>query len=78
MNTTIKLKEKTLEEVKAYGAMGDSWDDAIQKLLNKAKIANSKTEDTQFKGFKEASVDKYGKAMISRTLAGKIIEWREK
>jgi hypothetical protein len=81
MNTTIKLKEETLKELKSYGAMGDSWDDAVTKVLKKAKESPSETKfngETKSTEFKESTVDKYGKIMVSRTLAGKIIEWRAK
>lgn len=77
MNTTIKLKEETLNEVKAFGSMGDSWDDAVQKIIKRAKGANNATKDTQFTEFKRVNVDQWGKASISRALAGKTIEYRE-
>jgi glycosylphosphatidylinositol transamidase (GPIT) subunit GPI8 len=87
MNTTVKLKEETLKELKSFGAMGDSWDDAVQKLLKKVKESTSETKstnetkstvETKSTEFKTAKVDSYGKASISRTLAGKNIEWRVK
>ncbi len=80
-NTTIKLRLEQIEELKAFGKMGDTWPDVIEKVLNLAKQANCQTDathQTDSTEFKEAKVDKYGKAMISRTLAGQPIEWRVK
>lgn len=83
-NTTIKLRDEQIEELKTYGIMGDHWPDVIDKVLKLAKQATiqtrqiSKTNETIQTEFKEAIVDKYGKASISRTLAGKTIEYRIK
>ncbi len=77
-NTTIKLKLEQIEELRAYGIMGDHWPDVIDKVLKLAKQTKNQTSNTNQTEFKEATVDKYGKASISRTLAGKIIEWRVK
>ena len=86
-NTTIKLKDEQIEELKQYGVMGDHWPDVIDKVLKLAKLAKSQTiatsqtnetHQTNSTEFNEATVDKYGKASISRTLAGRTIEWREK
>ncbi len=83
-NTTIKLRVEQIEELRTYGMMGDHWPDVIKKILNLAKQAKTQTsqtnETTQTDSteFKEATVDKYGKASISRTLSGMTIEWRVK
>jgi len=80
-NTTIKLRSGQIEELKQYGVMGDHWPDVIEKVLKLAKSAKSQTiatHQTNSNEFNEATVDKYGKASISRKLAGKIIEWRMK
>lgn len=86
-NTTIKLKDEQIEELKTYGKMGDHWSDVIEKVLNLAKQAKiqssdisetNTTSETNATVFKTANVDKYGKATISRTLSGKTIEYRVK
>lgn len=86
-NTTIKLKLEQIEELKTYGVMGDHWSDVIEKILKLAKQATNQTisnnipiatNQTDATEFKTATVDKYGKASISRTLAGKTIEYRVK
>ena len=86
-NTTIKLRSEQMEELKQYGVMGDHWPDVIEKVLKLAKLAKSQTiatsqtnetHQTNSNEFNEATIDKYGKASISRKLAGKIVEWRVK
>ena len=89
-NTTIKLKKETMNSLRRYGAMGDSWDTVLQRVMNIAEDNIAELEDIQ-KGqskkgsqrfdvemFKLAVVDSHGKATISRTLAGKTIEYRVK
>lgn len=81
-NTTVKLKPEQFEELKKYGRMGDHWSDVIDTVLKLAKQAQtsetSETSQTPSTEFNEAIVDMYGKASISRTLAGKKIEYRVK
>lgn len=89
-NTTIKLRNEQIEELRTYGMMGDHWPDVIEKILNLAKRAKTQTSQTnettqtnetiktKSTEFKTAKVDSYGKASISRTLAGKTIEYRVK
>lgn len=49
--------------------------DAITEKLHPRKAAA--VESAPIEPMKTAKIDKYGKAMISRTLAGKTIEYRE-
>ena len=73
---TVKLKPEQLEELKKYGVMGDHWCDVVAKILVLAKQSTEQTTKTNATEFKMATVDKYGKAMISRTLSGQTIEYR--
>lgn len=91
MNTTIKIEKETMDNLRRFGAMGDSWNTVLQKVLNIAKDNTTESDNIQHNQsqtsiqhfeevemFKTAKVDKYGKASISRTLAGKTIEYRVK
>lgn len=81
MSTTVKLKEKTLTELKKFGSMGQSWDDVVNVVLERAKKLTASTGDLVFtkstheNEFKEATVDKWGKAPIGRPYKGKTIKY---
>ncbi len=64
----VELKD-TLAEMASEKM--ESFNSIVKRLIKNQKPAT--TED-----MKTATVDKYGKASISRTLAGRIIEWRVK
>ena len=37
---TIKVKEPTYERLRSYGKMGESFDDLINRLIDKLEIEN--------------------------------------
>ncbi len=70
--TTIQI-DVNLKDIlaKMIVEKNDSFNSIVWRLIKNQK--QSPSED-----MKTANVDKYGKASISRTLAGRTIEWRVK
>ncbi|KPQ41098.1 MAG: hypothetical protein MPEBLZ_04354 [Candidatus Methanoperedens nitroreducens] len=69
--------ELDVEVKKALGDMGktgQSYNEVLKKVIEDAKLAR----EMNIKNMKTAIVDNHGKASISRTLAGKTIEYRVK
>lgn len=70
-NTTIQIDRDVKQILDRMGVRGESMNDIIKRLIDISN--NSNTVD-----LKTATVDSHGKASISRTLAGKTIEYRVK
>lgn len=68
--TTIRLSLGLKDELDAMGSKKDSYETIIRRLIDESRKSPDKMNS--------AVVDKWGKAMISRTLAGKPIEYRIK
>ena len=69
--TTIQIDKELKNILEGMGSKNESYNKIIERLIDKSKLASDVNLRT-------ATVDKYGKASISRTLAGKTIEWRAK
>lgn len=69
--TTIQIDKELKNILDGMGSKNESYNKIIERLIDKSKLASDVNLRT-------ATVDKYGKASISRTLAGKTIEWRAK
>ncbi len=69
--TSIQVDVEVKDTLAKMGAKGESFNIILKRLVESNKQAS-------VEGMKTAIVDKYGKAMISRTLAGRHIEYRIK
>ena len=69
--TTIQIDKDVKDILDTMGSRKESLNDIVKRLIEKSKQVSNDS-------FKIAVVDSHGKATISRTLAGKTIEWREK
>ncbi len=68
--TTIRVSLSLKDELESLGTKKDSFEDILRRLLDER---NKRLQETN-----EAVVDQWGKAMISRKLAGKTIQYRVK
>ena len=60
--TSIQISKETRNNLQAIGAKGETYEQIIKRLMIKQET-------------KEATIDKWGKATISRSHAGKIIQY---
>lgn len=70
---SIRIDDEDEERIKSIGRMGDHFNTVIKKLID--FYLDRKTDEASFN---TALVDQWGKASISRTLAGQTIEYRVK
>ncbi len=69
--TSIQVDVEVKDTLAKMGAKSESFNTILKRLIESNKQASTE-------GMKTAIVDKYGKAMISRTLSGRPIEYRIK
>lgn len=69
--TTMELDVEVKKALGDMGKTGQSYNEVLKKVIEDAKLAREMN-------MKTAIVDNHGKASISRTLAGKTIEYRVK
>ena len=69
--TTIELDVDVKKALANMGKTGQSYNEVLKEVIEDAKRARGME-------MKTATVDAHGKASISRTLAGKTIEYRVK
>ncbi|KAB2942418.1 MAG: hypothetical protein OIN84_20555 [Candidatus Methanoperedens sp.] len=72
--TTMELDVEVKKALGDMGKTGQSYNEVLKKVIEDAKLAR----EMNIKNMKTAIVDNHGKASISRTLAGKTIEYRVK
>ncbi len=69
--TSIQIDIEVRDILAKMGAKGESFNTILKRMIESNKQA-------PVEGVRSAIVDKYGKASISRTLAGRTIEYRAK
>lgn len=69
--TSIQIDVQVKDILAKMGAKGESFNTILKRLIDSNK-------QSPVECMKTATVDRYGKASISRTLAGRTIEYRIK